>query len=709
MHQNYKRLLTPFLLMGATQISSVVQAEGIRLIGPSGEVRTSPSFAVDTGRSSFMTSDSDQPSRFFGPTRNDETLWSIASRLRPSSSVSVQQTLLAFYKINPQAFDNQNIHELIPGSSLRVPTLGQIQSASTEQAIAIMNAHQDRLHKLSPSTSSLQSKAPVTSSKVEVPKSDEIITTNKPVVSTEQKSASVKTASTSSSLEPKSSKSILPKLETSNEGEQQIVQLKDKLQKGSIDTAQLPQTELSALEEKNHRLRLMLSEVQNEVESLKLSLNDQDRIRTEVEKLLAEERQNIQEQLRIQPSVMDSFLSNGWLVGLVGIIPGALLALIIIFVLGRRKNAQQAQSDPLQSSQGLEPLAAPVGLAVTGAMTDDPTADKEFFGQNTEHKEGSSAVNQLKDAPDQNDVFADLNDDEFDFNLEDDDPFANISDDGSLNLNSDELDKTNDIQGDLEADIKVSDADTNLDKEDDPLGFDLSDESPSDSLSAEAFSELLAADDPEQDLQGGAVEQSMLDDLLTSVADDEMTSATDTEEVDNQDKSAEQDIDDLLAEFEVTNTQEADLQSDPLQEEHSLQSSMAEASDLENISDNENQFENINDDATALLDELLDEHNDNSFDELDSLQELEDIAGLSEEPSLADDSTELLDELLDFEDDASLDQAFDPLDELENLTDFGQETAITELDENSVELLDELLDEGGLDTHLSTLNNSQDS
>ncbi|AUI86627.1 hypothetical protein BS333_09660 [Vibrio azureus] len=754
MHQNYKRLLTSLLLIGATQISSMVQAEGIRLIGPSGEVRSSPSF-TEVERASSTPLGSDQPSRFFGPTRSDETLWSIASQLRPSSRVSVQQTLLAFYKINPQAFDNQNIHELIPGSRLRVPSLEQIQSASTEQAIAIMNAHQARLGKTlsvgsatsvgrtasvsqtTPVVNPSQEKAPVDSS-TDVPSKSAQTGNAKSLAPTDKKVASVKAVDSPASLEAKPS-STLPELATSAEGQQQVVKLKDKLQ-ATANNTQPPETELSALEEKNHRLRLMLSEVQNEVESLKSSLNDQDRIRAEVEKLLAEERQNMQEQQRLQPSAMDDFLSNGWLVGLVGIIPGALLALLLIWIIGRRK---QATSDTPQNSQNLESLAAPAGLAAAGAMSNELAIDDALLNEDDEQGTEQGAANEVKG--DAEDVFADLNEDEFDFNLDDgDDPFANISDDGNLNLDLDEQGKTNDIQDDLEADIeaeiKASDAETELDEEDDPLGFDLSDESPSDSLSAEAFSELLASDEPEQELQGGEVEQSMLDDLLASVADDEMTLATSTEEVDNEDKpneqdldvqdfdeqssdvqntatvdspsietTAEQDIDDLLAEFEATNTQEADLQSDPLQEELSTQSSMPETSDLENSSDDESQFENINDDATALLDELLDEHNDDSFDELDSLQELEDIAGLSEEPSLTDDSTELLDELLDFEEDVSLDQEFDPLDELESLTHFDEENSNTDLDEDSVDLLDELLDESALDSHLNAPNDTLSS
>ena len=40
----------------------------------------------------------------YGPTTGQETLWSIASRLRPTYAVSTQQMMLAIRAKNPQAF-----------------------------------------------------------------------------------------------------------------------------------------------------------------------------------------------------------------------------------------------------------------------------------------------------------------------------------------------------------------------------------------------------------------------------------------------------------------------------------------------------------------------------------------------------------------------------------------------------------------------------
>jgi len=142
MRQFFKRLLLPIAVAAVTQ-TSFVSAESIRLIGPTGEVQSAPQYSSDIVRN--RTTATAEPSQVIGPTSEKDTLWSIASRIRPSNQVSVQQTLLAIYRLNPQAFENQNIHSLIPGSTLRIPSLAQVSSVSTEEAVKVMAAHKARL------------------------------------------------------------------------------------------------------------------------------------------------------------------------------------------------------------------------------------------------------------------------------------------------------------------------------------------------------------------------------------------------------------------------------------------------------------------------------------------------------------------------------------------------------------------------------------
>ncbi|AUW04367.1 FimV/HubP family polar landmark protein [Vibrio campbellii] len=672
MRQNYKRLLAALVLMSATQTSSAVQAEGIRLVGPSGEVQASPSYAEEIERALPAPPKNDQPSRFFGPTGQNETLWSIASELRPSRNVSVQQTLLAIYRINPQAFDNQNIHELIPGSRLRVPSLDQVQSATTEQAVAIMKAHEARLTQPKPKPAQpvkprVEQPKPVT----EVAKPEPKPETVKPEL---PKPQPIKV------VEPTTP---VPAVTTSPEGEKQISALKDKLQ-GS-------HSELESLEEKNHRLRLMLSEVQSEVETLKTSLNDEERIRSEVEKLLAEERQRVAEQQRMQPSTMDKILSNGWLVGLAALIPGALIALLVVMLLGRRSKAKEEEA-ATQEQQNVDPLAAPIGLAAADELDEELSLDDDLFGDDDETE---NLFGQEEQQPEEEDVFGNLDDDDLDFNLEGDDgedPFAGIGDDGELDVGFDEFDSSSNgikVNGEEKA-LGLEEMERALDEvtpelevldDDDDAGFDLSDEDGSDALSDDAFAELLAADEPAEALQNDAVDQAMLDDLFADLDGDDLNLDVEddksavSESAFSAGEATDDDIDKLLAQYEQPTPKDTD---DDL---------FDELETLSGLSDSDSSEE----EASALLDELIGEDDGEPLNELDPLQELEDIAGLSEEPTIDEDSTDLLDELIGFDDEDSSDDDFDPLDELEKLSGFDGDDSLEDIDENSVDLLDELL------------------
>ncbi|WP_182036910.1 FimV/HubP family polar landmark protein [Vibrio diabolicus] len=646
MRQNYKRLLAALVLMSATQTSSVVQAEGIRLVGPSGEVQSSPSYAEDIERALPAPPANTQPSRFFGPTGENQTLWSIASELRPSRGVTVQQTLLAIYRINPQAFENQNIHELIPGSRLRVPSLEQVQSATTEQAVAIMKAHEAKLKQPKPTN-----RATPAQRVTEQPK---------PQIKVEPKPVAPK-PETTVAAEPKPVQKTIPVIpappvNTSPQGEKQVSALKDKLQ-GS-------QSELESLEEKNHRLRLMLSEVQSEVETLKNELNDEERIRSEVEKLLAEERQRLAEQQRMQPSTVDKILSNGWLVGLAALIPGALLALLVVMLLGRRSKNKE-EEPAAQSPQETDPLAAPIGLAATDELDEELTLDDELFADEDINTQATQ-----EEKPDlEEDVFANLDDEELDFNLEgDDDPFAGIGDDGDLDVGLDEFESSNNgiqVNGEEKA-LGLEEMERALDEvapelevlDDDEAGFDLSDDTneKADSLSDDAFAELLAADEPSEELPSDTVDQDMLDDLFAELGNDDFDLDTDEPElkqpVSDDDFSAgeasDDDIDKLLAQYEQPVTESTEVEGD--------------ASEDAVLDEN----------STDLLDELIDFDEDETDDEFDPLNELEALSGFEGDDSIEEldaDSTDLLDEIIDdvtpeLDEETGTETELDPFDDL---------------------------------------------
>jgi pilus assembly protein FimV len=72
-----------------------------------------------------------------------ETLWGIASRVRPDSRLTINQTMMAIFEANPEAFGG-NINILRAGASLRVPSADEIIQISRGDAFdAAQRQHEE--------------------------------------------------------------------------------------------------------------------------------------------------------------------------------------------------------------------------------------------------------------------------------------------------------------------------------------------------------------------------------------------------------------------------------------------------------------------------------------------------------------------------------------------------------------------------------------
>ncbi|WP_326032384.1 FimV/HubP family polar landmark protein [Vibrio cholerae] len=567
----------------------------------------------------------------------------------------MQQTLLAIYQLNPQAFENQNIHTLIPGSTLRVPSLAQISRNSTQDAVNIMASHQAKLNQ-TPDTP-VRPVAPPRPAPVATPKVEAVAQTPPQVTPT---TAPQEKAPTELKTPAKPSQST--------------------------------DAEVMALEEKNHTLRLMLSQVQSEVSTLKEELGDENRIRSEVERLLEEERRKAEEASRLAPSALDNLLSNGWLVALLALIPGLLIAIVVLLLLNRRSSAQQ--ENPTQNNITSEmPTAAPVTLGPeqTEDIGDDLLLDDDLFST-TDDKEENDAEKAFSD---EDDVFADLNETDLDFNLDgqdSDDLFVGIDDDGDLDTEFDALNESaNGISvnaddkalGLEEMERALNDVSEPTDN-DDLNSFDLADEN---QMSEDDIEALLSGDEENELLSDGKVDQSLLDDLLASELDalDDEPAIQDTETLDTllNDELAslsEEDNDEFdLSGAGVAGDQDLDDLFASIEEQADLEQLEAKAIDETALLDEilAEQDAPLSEESTELLDELLDDFDKPENDEFDAqtadlLQPEEPILDLEE------DSTQLLNEVLG-----------EPVPE--------ELASELEIDQNSTELLDELLDDLDLD------------
>lgn len=78
----------------------------------------------------------------YGPVSASDTLWSIATKVRPDNSVSIHQTLVAIYRANPDAFANGNINNLLRGKVLEIPdatSIRQVPHRAALQDVVVQN------------------------------------------------------------------------------------------------------------------------------------------------------------------------------------------------------------------------------------------------------------------------------------------------------------------------------------------------------------------------------------------------------------------------------------------------------------------------------------------------------------------------------------------------------------------------------------------
>ncbi|WP_067520882.1 FimV/HubP family polar landmark protein [Endozoicomonas ascidiicola] len=131
---------TPVLPQSSSVNTSASQSTG----GDDNSSRSTQSSTVTTGRldrpKTNFSSPSSSGNQSDGPdtyrvNRND-SLWEIARDVRPGSDLSIQQTMVAIQRANPQAFIDDNINRLKTGQVLRIPSRNQITSIAMGEAIS---------------------------------------------------------------------------------------------------------------------------------------------------------------------------------------------------------------------------------------------------------------------------------------------------------------------------------------------------------------------------------------------------------------------------------------------------------------------------------------------------------------------------------------------------------------------------------------------
>src|SRR6056297_3133480 len=75
-------------------------------------------------------------SRSYGPDASGDTLWSIARANLPAGDVSMNQMMIAIVELNPDAFRDRNINQLLRGAELQLPDAERVRALDAAAAAA---------------------------------------------------------------------------------------------------------------------------------------------------------------------------------------------------------------------------------------------------------------------------------------------------------------------------------------------------------------------------------------------------------------------------------------------------------------------------------------------------------------------------------------------------------------------------------------------
>ena len=290
----------------------------------------------------------------YGPVRSTDTLWSLASKHRPSNRVTVYQTMVAIYDKNPRSFADGNINHILVGSRILLPSAAEAGRITDAEARRRFNSDNASWKGLSPKylaekqTHPVATK-PVASAPVKAVAKAAPLPTAVPKVSTPQAAtevtaiakAAVPVASTAAPTAapaplPVSAATVVGKPST-----EMALALED------------ANAQLGQVTEMNHRLKLRLQALTEEVETLKAQLQDQTALQKEGAELKAKPVPPVVAPEPKQNWVME-LLASPLNLAMIILLPVLLvLALVTLWLRARARRELEEQEKSLSESTSM--------------------------------------------------------------------------------------------------------------------------------------------------------------------------------------------------------------------------------------------------------------------------------------------------------------------------------------------------------------------
>lgn len=629
---------------------------------------------------------------------SNDTLWVLANRHRPDSSITPQQMMVALQRHNPQTFPTANINVMRAGTVMDIPSIDQIRALSPAEASAEVARQTEvwREGRARPAAATAPAPAPVADAApavADAPVAEEAAEPEVAEPSAEELAAAEAEAlaAAAEALAEAELRIVTPEPEEVAAEEQETAVIGDTAPREEsgvsaevadtlLQRSEQLDTRLIMTEENLDRVRLENQDLKDSVASLQEQMALLQRMMELKDQQIAE-LQAIEAQPEPESSLVDKLTSLPVVGGLVAALIAALAALLLARRRGGKKTPEPMFKAPAAASVDPAVPAAAAGAAVAAAAVAEPEAEKT----------AEPEVEEVASVAEATDDFSDL-DLDLDLDLE-----LNETDDDAVRVIDEEYDlAAEDDLGDLlaETDLDVEEPVSDVPAEEpeadvvDEVTAEVEEEQPS-------LDELLDIEEPPVSDAQQTVSEPEEEDTLGSLDDLLMTEspAEETDEADElddlpelQEASADVDADDLDfilqdAVEEPETTGSADVEAAP--EEDDLDSLLGSL-ELEETDGAESPAKPgalVEEELTANIMHDLETDLDDELDDL--LSSTDDEIALEESQS-ADEAIDMLDGL----------NLLDGADENETKLDLAR--AYLEMDdaEGAREILGEILAEG---------------
>ncbi|HGY1012240.1 TPA: FimV/HubP family polar landmark protein [Aeromonas salmonicida subsp. smithia] len=294
----------------------------------------------------------------YGPVRPTDTLWSLASKHRPSNRVSVYQTMVAIYEKNPRSFADGNINHILVGSRILLPTAAEASVITDAQARQRFNSDNASWKGLSPKylaskqtqpAKPAASKVAAASAKAPVPKAAPI-PAPAPKVAAPQPATEVKEVAKAAEPVPSQAPATSAPAPLPADPGKPVGQPSTEMALALEDA----NAQLGQVTEMNHRLKLRLQSLTEEVETLKAQLLEQTALQKEIAELKANPVPPVAVAPESKQHWLMELLSSPLNLAMIILLPVLLvLALVTLWLRARARRELEEQEKSLSESTSM--------------------------------------------------------------------------------------------------------------------------------------------------------------------------------------------------------------------------------------------------------------------------------------------------------------------------------------------------------------------